>query len=171
MLIQILIFLEPFFLQSGDKRRKERESTKANHTQSKEIRVLKEIIALSSKVNNSGQVYKYWFVQKSESYVLFFFSIPEKDIWLNHISSVVSDCLKHNFSCVWLFELMDCSLPGSSDHRILQTRILNYIAISYPRGPSWPWIQVCISFCLLHWQVGSLLLAPVWFITKIIMST
>ena len=34
MLIQILIFLEPFFLQSGDKRRKERESTKANHTQS-----------------------------------------------------------------------------------------------------------------------------------------
>ena len=59
MLIQILIFLEPFFLQSGDKRRKERESTKANHTQSKEIRVLKEIIALSSKVNNSGQVYKY----------------------------------------------------------------------------------------------------------------
>ena len=31
---------------------------------------------------------------------------------------------------------MDCSLPGSSVHRVLQARILEWIAISYSRGSS-----------------------------------
>ena len=35
-------------------------------------------------------------------------------------------------SCVWLFVgPMDCSLPGSSVHRILQVRILEWIAIPF----------------------------------------
>ena len=29
---------------------------------------------------------------------------------------------------------MDCSLPGSLVHRILQTRILEWVAISFSRG-------------------------------------
>ena len=33
---------------------------------------------------------------------------------------------------------MDCSLPGSSVHEILQARILEWIAISFSRGSSWP---------------------------------
>ena len=32
--------------------------------------------------------------------------------------------------------LMDCSLPGSSVHGILQTRILEWVAISFSRGSS-----------------------------------
>ena len=43
---------------------------------------------------------------------------------------------------------LDCSLPGSSAHGILQARILKWVAISYPRGSSWPrdWTYVsCIS--------------------------
>ena len=42
---------------------------------------------------------------------------------------------------------MDCSLPGSSVHGILQARILQWVAISFPRGSSQSrkWIQV---FCI-----------------------
>ena len=43
---------------------------------------------------------------------------------------------------------MDCSPPGSSVHRILQARILEWAAISYSRGSSWPrdWTHVsCIA--------------------------
>ena len=38
---------------------------------------------------------------------------------------------------VWLFAT-DCSLPGSSVHGILQTRILKWIAIPFSRGSSQP---------------------------------
>ena len=43
---------------------------------------------------------------------------------------------------------MDCSLPDSSLHGILQARILKWVAIPFSRGSSWPrnWIQVsCIT--------------------------
>ena len=43
---------------------------------------------------------------------------------------------------------MDCSLPGSSIHGILQARILEWVAISFSRGSSQPrdWTQVsCIA--------------------------
>ena len=33
---------------------------------------------------------------------------------------------------------MDCSLPGSSGHGILQTRILEWVVIPFSRGSSWP---------------------------------
>ena len=42
--------------------------------------------------------------------------------------SVVSDSLRP----------MDCSPPSSSIHRILQARILEWVAISFSRGFSWP---------------------------------
>ena len=40
--------------------------------------------------------------------------------------------------------LMDCSPPGSSVHRIFQARILKWVSISLFRGSSWPrdWTQV-----------------------------
>ena len=42
------------------------------------------------------------------------------------------------FSHVQLFAnlCMDCSLPGSSVHGILQTRILEWVAVSSSRGSS-----------------------------------
>ena len=33
---------------------------------------------------------------------------------------------------------IDCSLPGSSVHGIIQARILGWVAISFSRGSSWP---------------------------------
>ena len=41
-------------------------------------------------------------------------------------------------SCPTLCDPLDCSPPGSSLHGILQTRILEWIAISFSRGSSWP---------------------------------
>ena len=46
--------------------------------------------------------------------------------------------------CPTLWDPMDCSLPGSSLHGILQARVLEWVAISFSRGSSWPrdWIHV-----------------------------
>ena len=41
-------------------------------------------------------------------------------------------------SCPTLLDPMDCSLPGSSVHEIFQARMLEWIAISFPRGSSQP---------------------------------
>ena len=41
-------------------------------------------------------------------------------------------------SCPTLCDPMYCSLPGSSLHEILQARVLEWVAISFSRGSSWP---------------------------------
>ena len=47
-----------------------------------------------------------------------------------------------------LYNLMDCGPSGSSVHGISQTRILEWVAISFTRGSSWPrgwtWVS-CIA--------------------------
>ena len=48
---------------------------------------------------------------------------------------------------------MDCSPPGSSVHRISLARILEWVLISFSRGPSQPRRS---NSDLLHWQVDSL---------------
>ena len=55
--------------------------------------------------------------------------------WWWFSCSVVSD------SC----NPMDCSPPGSSVHGISQTRMLEWVAISFSRGSAWPRDQICIS--------------------------
>ena len=53
----------------------------------------------------------------------------------NLIFFIHAACVLNYFSCVWLFATpMNCSLPGSSVHGILQIRILGWGAISYSRG-------------------------------------
>ena len=41
-------------------------------------------------------------------------------------------------SCPTLLDSMDCSPPGSSVHGILQARILEWVALPFSRGSSWP---------------------------------
>ena len=48
-------------------------------------------------------------------------------------------------SCLTPCNPMDCSLPGCSVHGILQVRILEWVAISYPRGSSQPRDQTCTT--------------------------
>ena len=73
-------------------------------------------------------------------------------------------------SCQTLGNPMDCSLPGSSVHGILQARILEWVAISFFSGPSWPRDRIRVSCrqpdCLLSeppekpyilWNLGKLI--------------
>ena len=48
-------------------------------------------------------------------------------------------------SCLTLWDPMDCSPPTSSVHGILQSSILEWVAMPSPRGYSWPRDQTCIS--------------------------
>ena len=48
-------------------------------------------------------------------------------------------------SCPTLCDPMDCSGSGSSIHGIFQARVLEWIAISFSRGSSWPRNQTRVS--------------------------
>ena len=56
--------------------------------------------------------------------------------------------------CPILCDSMDCSLPDSSVHGILQTRILEWVAMPSSRGSSWPRGRTHV-LCLLHLQASS----------------
>ena len=64
-----------------------------------------------------------------------------KEVYTECLSSEVAQlCLTHSGP-------MDCGLPGSSIHGLFQARVLEWVAISFSRGSSWPrdWTQVsCI---------------------------
>ena len=81
-------------------------------------------------------------------------------------------------SCPTLCDPMDCSLPGSSIHGILQARILAWIAISFSRKSSWPRDWILVSH-IAGWLLNELQFiqsnsgfhckqffpSPLWFIT------
>ena len=56
------------------------------------------------------------------------------DMWL---SPYVCVCARSLQSCPTLGDPLDCSLPGSSVHEILQARILEWVAMPFSRGSSW----------------------------------
>ena len=49
-------------------------------------------------------------------------------------------------SCLTLCDPLDCSLPGSSDHGILQARILGWVAILFSRESSRPGDRTLFSY-------------------------
>ena len=53
-------------------------------------------------------------------------------------------------SCLTLYDPRDCSLPSSSIHGILQARILEWVAIPFFRGSSWPrdWTHISSASCI-----------------------
>ena len=66
---------------------------------------------------------------------------------------VVEYMLNYSVMSDSLCGLMECSLPGSSVHEILQARMLEWVAISFSRGSSQPRDQTrvfCIS-CFGRW--------------------
>ena len=63
------------------------------------------------------------------------------------------DGVLSRFSCVRLCDPMDCSLPGSSIHGILQARTLEWVALPSSRGSSQPRDRTrifCIAGSLYH---------------------
>ena len=69
------------------------------------------------------------------------------------ISKSICVCAKSLQLCPAL-----CDPPGSAVHRILQARTLEWVAVLFSRGSSWPRDRTHL-LCLLHWQAGSLLIA------------
>ena len=71
---------------------------------------------------------------------------------LRHVGST-DNMLCWMLSRVCLF--CDCSLPGSSVHGIFQPRMLEWVAISFSRGSSWPrdwtWVSCLGRWILYHW--------------------
>ena len=53
-------------------------------------------------------------------------------------------------SCLTLCDPMDCSPPGSSVHGILQSRILEWVAIPFSRRRGKA-AQSCLTLCELNW--------------------
>ena len=49
-------------------------------------------------------------------------------------------------SCPALCDPMDCSLPGSFVHGIFQARTLEWVAMPFSRGSSWPRDQTHVSY-------------------------
>ena len=47
--------------------------------------------------------------------------------------------------CLTVYDPIDCSLPGTSVHGILQVRILEWVATSFSRGSSRPRNQTQVS--------------------------
>ena len=62
--------------------------------------------------------------------------------------SAVNACVhaKSLESCPTLCNLMNCSQPGSPDHRILQTRILEWVSMPSSKGSSQSRDRTCISY-------------------------
>ena len=67
----------------------------------------------------------------------------------NSGSTVVKVKVSGAQSCLTLCDPMDCSLPSSSVHGILQARILEWVAIPFSRESSWPRERTQVS-----WIVG-----------------
>ena len=79
---------------------------------------------------------------------------------LIHHPDFISICyVLCRLKCPTFYYSMDCSLPGSSVHRILWARILEWVAMPSSRGSSWPrdWNHVSYVTCtgrwvLYHWH-------------------
>ena len=84
----------------------------------------------------SGLFWKVYFVQGS------------KESRCVSLTSFMLACMlaKSLQSCLTLCEPMDCSLPGSSVHGILQVRILEWVAMPSSRGSSQPRDQSLVSY-------------------------
>ena len=78
-----------------------------------------------------------------------------------HCSHYWVNCVRvwvHSQSCSTLCYPMDCSLPDSSVHGILQARLLEQSAISFSRGSPWSrdWTQVSYISCVGRWVLYQL---------------
>ena len=79
----------------------------------------------------------------------------QKHTFYNYWRLLISDslfslCTKLLRSCPDVWDPLDCSPPGSSVHGVLQTGILEGVAMSSLRGSSWPrdGIQVSYICCI-----------------------
>ena len=71
--------------------------------------------------------------------VLLFIYLKYSSLYMKKVKVLVTQL------CPTLCSPMECSPPGSSVHGILQARILEWVAISFSGGSSWPRDQTHVS--------------------------
>ena len=95
-----------------------------------------------------AMIFVYWMLSFKPTFSLFsiissrgFFYIWVLYIYIyvyTHTHTYIKEmCAKSFQSCLTLCNPMDCSLPRSSVHEILQARIMEWIAMCSSRGSSW----------------------------------
>ena len=72
--------------------------------------------------------------------------LPSLTSWLPFSRRVLRLCVKVAQSCLTLCDPMDCSVPGSAVHGILQARTLEWVTVPFSRGSSQPRDQIQV-FC------------------------
>ena len=89
-----------------------------------------------------GQMWAFWWINsdaynggQKHSYLS---TVVRSRVYASHVSF---PCAKLFPSCLTLCDPMDCSLPGSSVHGILQARILEWVAIPISRRTPNPGIE------------------------------
>ena len=89
----------------------------------------------------------YFKPKDAQTTVLFHFYHFVLEMWICYAY------LLSYFSRVWPCDPMDCSLPGSSVHGILQTRILGWVAMPFSKESSSSRDQTRISYvsCIGRW--------------------
>ena len=101
---------------------------------------------------------KYWSSCNSNTAAVIWYNYLENSLAVayNITNNMIALCVRaHSVaqSCLTLCDPMDCSSPGSSIHGIFQSKILEWVAISYSRGSSPPRDRIhvsCIS-CTGRW--------------------
>ena len=99
---------------------------------------------------------QYFSINQWMSQVFIGFQRKKTSVWARVVMEeplVVLESRTEFYECAWLVAQlypalcnpMDCSPPGSSVHGILQARILEWVAISFSRGSSWPWDRTQVS--------------------------
>ena len=93
------------------------------------------------KSHNGGSSSNFWILELST------LSLQQ---FVNHgsdysIPALVPVCVLITQSRPMFCDLMNWSPPGSSVHGILQARILEWVAIPFSRGSSWPRDWTCVS--------------------------
>ena len=89
---------------------------------------------------------------------------PRAGPWRNSLCGRITVMLQHRKCCCCLVaklcptlcDPVDYSTPGCSVHRLLQARILEWVAISFSGGI---FLTQGLNLCLLSWQADSLLLS------------
>ena len=103
---------------------------------------------LRTVVDNCSELFTSW----KRGTVLLFWGLLRRNGLSQSIWRGLNDGEKESESeitqsCLTLCNPMDCSLPGFSVHGIFQARVLEWAAISFSRGSSWPRDQTQVS-CL-----------------------
>ena len=121
----------------------------------KELRVesRNEALCTLGKTGRTGLqivIFRSWYYEPN-SYISAYLEKHRNPSWWHLPMTSIVKWSEVTQSCPTLCDPVDCSLPGSSVHGILQTRILEWIAISFSRGSSrprdWTWVSHIAGRC------------------------